>query len=61
MKVLFTTSPLEDYLGDGVLHGMRTLLGADCVDFALDEITARGGNEFWRTVFFQSPGGFRFK
>lgn len=33
MKILFFTSPVEDYLGDALLHGLRTLHGSDCVDF----------------------------
>src|ERR1700677_58437 len=32
-RVLFLTSPHEDYLADSLLHGLRTLLGADVVDF----------------------------
>lgn len=32
-KVLFLTPGHEDYLADGLLHGLRTLLGTDVVDF----------------------------
>jgi hypothetical protein len=32
-RVLFLTAPHEDYLADGLLHGLRSLLGADVVDF----------------------------
>lgn len=32
-RILFLTSAHEDYLADGLLHGLRTLLGADVVDF----------------------------
>lgn len=38
MKVLFITSPIEDYLGDSLLHGLKLLYGADCVDFPKCEI-----------------------
>lgn len=33
MKILFFTSSTEDYLGDSILHGLRTIYGEDCVDF----------------------------
>jgi hypothetical protein len=32
-RVLFVNSNTQDYLSDGVFHGLRTLLGADAVDF----------------------------
>jgi hypothetical protein len=32
-RVLFISPGVEDYLADSVFHGLRTLLGADCVDF----------------------------
>lgn len=32
-RVLFLTCPREDYLADGLLHGLRSLLGADVVDY----------------------------
>ncbi len=32
-RILFLTPGHEDYLADGLLHGLRTLLGADVVDF----------------------------
>jgi len=38
MKVLFFTNPEEDYLADGVFHGLRTLLGDDCIDYPKCEI-----------------------
>jgi hypothetical protein len=31
-RILFLSTPHEDYLADGLLHGLRTLLGADVVD-----------------------------
>jgi hypothetical protein len=32
-RILFLTGPTEDYLADSLLHGLRTLLGANVVDF----------------------------
>jgi hypothetical protein len=32
-RVLHITPNFEDYLGDGVFHGLRTLLGVDAVDY----------------------------
>jgi hypothetical protein len=32
-RILFLTPGHEDYLADGLLHGLRTLLSADVVDF----------------------------
>ncbi len=32
-RILFLNPNFEDYLADGVFHGLRTLLGADAVDF----------------------------
>lgn len=32
-RVLFVNPNFEDYMSDGLFHGMRTLLGADAVDF----------------------------
>ncbi|HVW19439.1 MAG TPA: hypothetical protein VHB30_14425 [Solirubrobacteraceae bacterium] len=32
-RVLFLTPETEDYLADSLLHGLRTLLGPDCVDW----------------------------
>jgi hypothetical protein len=33
MRILFLTTAGEDYLADGLLHGLRTLLGTTVVDF----------------------------
>jgi hypothetical protein len=32
-RVLVITPNFEDYLADGLIHGLRELLGADCVEF----------------------------
>lgn len=37
-RVLFLSPDLEDYLADGVLHGLRALLGANVVDYPKHEI-----------------------
>jgi hypothetical protein len=41
-RVLFLTSNTEDYLSDSLFHGLRTLLGADAVDYPKKEISYRG-------------------
>jgi hypothetical protein len=46
MKVLFFTSSVEDYLSDSLLHGFRTMLGSDCVDFPKSEILYKGCPEY---------------
>lgn len=33
MKILFLTTEIEDYLQDSILHGLRSLLGSDLVDY----------------------------
>jgi hypothetical protein len=33
MRILFITTSAEDYLADGVLHGLRSLYGASVVDY----------------------------
>jgi hypothetical protein len=33
MKILFVTSGNEDFMADGLLHGLRSHYGSDCVDF----------------------------
>lgn len=38
MKILFLTSTTSDNLEDGILHGLRSLFGADCVDFPKKEV-----------------------
>jgi hypothetical protein len=32
-RILFVNPNHEDYLGDGIFHGLRTLLGEDVIDF----------------------------
>jgi hypothetical protein len=41
-RVLFLTSNTEDYLSDSLFHGLRTLLGANVVDFPKNEISYKG-------------------
>lgn len=38
MKILFITSTNSDNLEDGLLHGFRSIFGADCVDFPKKEM-----------------------
>jgi hypothetical protein len=40
-SVLFLTSNTEDYLSNGLFHGLRTLLGERVVDFPKSEISYR--------------------
>lgn len=49
-RVLFVTPGFEDYLSDGILHGLRALLGAAVVDYPRQDVlyrdargTVRGG------------------
>lgn len=44
-RVLHINPNHEDYLSDGVFHGLRTLLGADAVDFPKAEYMYRGASE----------------
>ncbi|MBA4055110.1 MAG: transporter [Marivirga sp.] len=46
MKILFFTSPTEDYLADSVLHGLRVLYGKDCVDYPKCEILYKDCPEY---------------
>ena len=41
-RLLFLTSPKDDYLSDSVLHGLRSLLGDEVVDFPKKESLYRG-------------------
>lgn len=42
MKILFITSSGCDNLEDGMLHGFRSLLGADCVEYPKKEVMYQG-------------------
>jgi hypothetical protein len=41
MRVLYLTAPASDYLADSVLHGLRSLLGPDVVDFPRCDVLYR--------------------
>lgn len=41
MRILFFTSNEPDYLSDGLLHGLRSLLGAQVVDFPKNDAMYR--------------------
>ncbi|HTX72799.1 MAG TPA: hypothetical protein VMC79_08220, partial [Rectinemataceae bacterium] len=53
MRILFLTSPSEDYLPDSLLHGLKMLFGDEVVDFPKCEILYRGCQE---TVISQVRG-----
>lgn len=38
MKILFLTTEREDYLQDAILHGFRSLLGSDLIDYPQKKI-----------------------
>lgn len=43
MRVLFVTSDREDYLGDSLLHGLRTVLGDEVIDAPKARALYQGG------------------
>jgi hypothetical protein len=45
VKVLFFTSPTEDYLADSLLHGLKSLFGSDVVDFPRCELLYQHSTE----------------
>jgi hypothetical protein len=47
-RVLFVTPGFEDYLSDGILHGLRRLLGGDVVDYPKQDVLYEGGAGFVR-------------
>lgn len=47
-RVLFVTPGFEDYLSDGILHGLRELLGSAVVDFPKQDVLYSGGSGFVR-------------
>ena len=42
MNIAFLTSSAEDYLSDGILHGLRSLSGVNLIDFPKAERLYRG-------------------
>lgn len=55
-RVLFVNSNVNDYLADGVFHGLRTLLGRNAVDFPkaeylYDTFPAQAFAELWGRGF----------
>lgn len=42
-RVLFVTPGFEDYLSDGLLHGLRQLIGADVLDYPKQDVLYAGG------------------
>ncbi len=56
MKILYFTSPTPDNLEDGILHGLRSLFGPDCVDYPKKDVmyrnfTARDPQEMYGRLF----------
>ena len=45
MKIVFVTTTGEDYLQDSILHGMRSLIHEDCVDFPRKKILYQDWSE----------------
>ena len=43
LRILYLTSSTSDYLADSLLHGLRSLLGAEVVDFPKCEILYKTG------------------
>lgn len=46
MKILFLTTGCEDYLSDGLLHGLRSLFGERVVDYPKQEFMYKGFCDF---------------
>jgi hypothetical protein len=38
MKILYLTTPAEDYLGDNILYGLRQKYGSDVIDYPKKEV-----------------------
>ena len=56
MKILFFTSPGPDNLEDAYLHGLRSLFGADCIDYPKKDVmyrefSARPATELYGNLF----------
>lgn len=45
MRILFLTLPYPDYVSDTLFHGLRTILGADVVDFPYQSRLYKGGEK----------------
>jgi len=43
LRILFVTPGFEDYLSDGILHGLRGLPGVEVVDFPKQDVLYTGG------------------
>jgi hypothetical protein len=41
MKILYFTSPTPDNLEDGILHGLRSIFGPDCIDYPKKDVMYR--------------------
>lgn len=45
LRILFLTDDLEDYLADGILHGLRQLSYVDLIDYPRKECMYEGGRQ----------------
>ena len=57
LKILFLTDDREDYLADGLLHGLRQLPGLELVDYPRKECMYEGGRQSRVAPEFGVRGG----
>ena len=57
LRILFLTNDREDYLADGLLHGLRQLPGLEVVDFPRKECMYEGGRQSIVAPQFGVRGG----
>jgi hypothetical protein len=57
LRILFLTDDREDYLADGLLHGLRQLPGLDVVDYPRKECMYEGGRKCKVAPEFGVRGG----
>ena len=57
LRILFLTDDREDYLADGLLHGLRQLPGLEVVDYPRKECMYEGGRKCKVAPKFGVRGG----
>ena len=57
LRILFLTNDREDYLADGLLHGLRQLPGLEVVDYPRKECMYEGGRQCKVAPEFRVRGG----
>jgi len=57
LRILFLTNDREDYLADGLLHGLRQLPGLEVVDYPRKECMYEGGRQCKVAPEFGVRGG----